>query len=85
MAVLEAFAGIVPRELANGNIVQLGDMGTFWTTLRSNGAATAEEFTRFNITEAKVHFRQGTEFRRKFNNLEFRKSADSSATSTSNS
>ena len=75
VAVLEALVGLIPQELADGKIVQLGDFGTFRTTFRSEGAETEDEFTKLKIKETKVHFRQGLEFKRKFSNLKFSKKA----------
>src|SRR5512146_74324 len=43
MAAIESFLTSVPGELAKGNIVELGDFGTFWLRASSEGAATAEE------------------------------------------
>jgi predicted histone-like DNA-binding protein len=40
-AVLEAFLTVVPEELANGRIVELGDFGTFRASVSSEGAAQA--------------------------------------------
>src|SRR5258708_34964703 len=50
-AVLEAFLTVVPEELANGNIVELGDFGTFRVSVSSEGAEKAEDFTTRSITD----------------------------------
>jgi len=73
MAVLEALVSLIPKELSDGKIVQLGDFGSFRISLRSSGAESPELFNKSLIKETKVHFRQGPEFRRKFNDLEFSK------------
>lgn len=75
LAVLEALLTQIPKELASGKIVNLGEFGTFSVSLRSKGAESAEEVSKFLITETKIHFRQGSEFRKKFKNLEFSKLA----------
>ncbi len=75
MAVLEALVSLIPQELADGKIVKLGDFGSFRISLRSEGSASPDDFSKNLITETKVHFRQGSEFRRKFQGLGFAKQA----------
>ncbi len=74
-AVLEAFIQLIPQELADGKIVQLGEFGSFRVTLRSEGADTAEELNSHAIKEVMVRFRQGTEFKRLFSNPTFEKAS----------
>jgi predicted histone-like DNA-binding protein len=64
MAVVEAFLTYIPRELAEGNIVDLGDFGSFTLSITSTGSETAEEVTSRNITGVKVRFTPGKEFKR---------------------
>lgn len=73
VAVLEAFLTIVPRELADGNIVNLGDFGTFRLRVRSEGADSAEEVTARNITQALTRFRPGKRFKEALDNVSFEK------------
>ncbi|WP_339794964.1 HU family DNA-binding protein [uncultured Imperialibacter sp.] len=40
MAVVEALLTMIPKMLADGKIVRLGDLGTFYTSVKSQGAAT---------------------------------------------
>lgn len=56
-AVLEGFLQVIPDELANGKIIQLGDFGTFRATISSDGVATPEEFTNSKIRKLNVRFR----------------------------
>jgi len=42
MAVLEAFLMVIPRELAEGNIVELGELGSFRLTVLASGEAHPE-------------------------------------------
>jgi len=44
MAVLEALVQVIPEELSDGNIVRLGDFGSFYANLKSSGAETEEDF-----------------------------------------
>jgi predicted histone-like DNA-binding protein len=62
LAVLDALTQVIPIFLLDGNIVSLGDFGTFRITLHSTGTLTEEEFTTANITDYKLHFRAGKEF-----------------------
>ena len=43
-AVLEAIVWIVPKEVANGNIVELGDFGSFRLRIKSEGNAVGPPF-----------------------------------------
>lgn len=62
LAVLEALMSAVPRLLAQGQIVDLAEFGTFWVSLRSNGAESPEAFNAAMIKGAKINFRPGKEF-----------------------
>lgn len=62
MAVLEGLLQVVPDLLTEGRIVKLGDLGTFRTTLSSNGSDTAEEFNASFIKGLKLNFRPGVVF-----------------------
>lgn len=72
-AVLEAFLTVVPEKLAEGNIVELGDFGTFRVSVSSDGAALAEEVTASNITDVRVLFSPGKRFKQVLDTVEFQK------------
>jgi predicted histone-like DNA-binding protein len=72
-AVLEAFLNVVPDELADGNIVELGDFGTFRVSVSSEGAAAADEVTTRSITDVRVLFTPGKRFKQALNAAEFQK------------
>jgi predicted histone-like DNA-binding protein len=72
-AVLEAFLTVVPEELANGNIVELGDFGTFRVSVSSEGTAQAEDLTARNITDVRVLFTPGKRFKQVLDMAEFQK------------
>ena len=59
LAVLEGFVQVIPEELADGNIVKLGDFGSFSVTLSSEGADTADHLTASNIKKNSIRFRPG--------------------------
>jgi predicted histone-like DNA-binding protein len=70
MAVLEAMTQVVPDFLADGNIIYLGDFGTFRITLHSEGTDKPEDFTASNVNNFRLNFRPGREFSDKLKNLE---------------
>ena len=73
MAVLEALFQVVPQELAEGRIVRCGDFGSFFTTLKSDGAATEKEFTAAAITSLTTKFRPGKLFTQAMQAAEFKR------------
>jgi len=73
MAVMEAFLTIVPEELANGNIVELGDFGNFWLRSTSEGAVTAEEVTHRQVKNLLPRFNPGKEFKKVLATVDFEK------------
>lgn len=73
MAMLEALLKIIPEELGNGNIVQLGDLGSFGLRIKSTGSETPEEVTASNITNVLPAFRPGKQFKGTLGQAEFEK------------
>jgi len=71
LATIEGLVTIVPREIADGNIVRLNNLGSFYLTIRSEGVDTAEDVTVATIRGAEVRFRPGKVFSQLLNNLEF--------------
>ncbi|WP_310396835.1 HU family DNA-binding protein [Hymenobacter sp.] len=55
-AAIESLLQEIPRELADGQIVQLGDLGSFRVTLQGEGTETEEEFTSARVSRIKVNF-----------------------------
>lgn len=76
MAVLEALLTLIPRELNKGNIVELGDLGSFWLRARSEGAETAETVTGRNISRLIPDFKPGKEFKQVLTTVEFEKAGE---------
>lgn len=71
IAVLEAFLVVVPQELANGNIVGLGEFGTFRLTVLASGEDDPEKAGSRNIKEAKVRFKPGKLLKQVLRELKF--------------
>ena len=70
---LEALLSQIPRELANGNIVDLGDFGSFRVRVQTEGSDTAEEVTANKIRRVSVRFILGKEFQQVLDTIEFQK------------
>lgn len=72
-AAIEAFLAIVPDELADGNIVSLGDFGSFRLRTHGEGAATAGAVTARNITSTLVTFSPGKRFKQVLDDIAYEK------------
>ena len=72
-AVLEAFLTVVPDKLAEGNIVELGDFGSFRLSVSSEGQPIAEDVTARSITDTRVIFTPGKRFKQVLDTVEFQK------------
>ncbi|MGC4128507.1 MAG: HU family DNA-binding protein [Bergeyella sp.] len=57
--VIIALENVIQDNLANGKIIRLDKLGSFYPSLSSNGANTKEEFDVSFIKEAKVNYRPG--------------------------
>jgi nucleoid DNA-binding protein len=73
MAVMEGFPEVVPKALATGKIVRLGEFGSFILAVNEEGAVTAFELNRQNITRTSVKFRPGKIFQKEVATIEFKK------------
>lgn len=72
-AMIEAFLTVIPKELAKGNIVHLGDFGSFSLRVQGQGAETAQELGARHIAKTLVTFRPGKRFKEILNNVSFEK------------
>lgn len=79
-AVLEGFIQVIPDLLLEGNIVALGEFGTFRLTLSSEGAETPDEFNVSMIKKANLLFRAGSEFKDQLSNVKFTRVSNGSGT-----
>lgn len=62
-AVLMEAVDCLREQLLLGNKVQLGDMGSFYCTLRSDGAATATDYSAERIRSVRVNWEPSAHFR----------------------
>jgi len=73
VAAIESFLTIVPRELAKGNIVELGDFGNFWLRSNTEGIETASDVRGNQVTSIMPRFMPGKLFKRVLDSAEFEK------------
>ena len=72
-AVVENFLTIIAQELAKGNIVQLGEFGSFWLRTETEGAETADDVRASQVTNVLVRFTPGKEFQQVLDAITFEK------------
>jgi len=63
--VLVALMDIIPDELVNGKIISLGQLGSFYVTIKSEGAATEEELSPGLVNGTKIQYRPTKELKKK--------------------
>lgn len=73
MAVLEGCIFAMKTALQNGNIVRLGDFGSFQVGIKSEGTLTDKEFTSSKIKSAHINFRPGASLNNMLDNLSYQK------------
>ncbi len=73
VAVIESLLTVIPEELADGNIVELGDFGSFWLRASADGAETEDQVRPSQFKAVKPRFNPGKEFKKALNNVEFHK------------
>ena len=73
MAAVESFLTIIPEELANGRIVELGDFGNFWLRWTADGAERPEEVRGSQVTRLTPRFNAGKRFKRVLRAVKFEK------------
>ena len=62
-AVLYMAVDCMREQLLEGKKIRLGDLGDFYVSLSSKGAEEANSFTAQNITDVKVQWEPGSEFK----------------------
>jgi predicted histone-like DNA-binding protein len=70
---LETILKIIPRELVEGNIVELGDFGNFWLRFESEGSDTADGVNASNVKEVLVRFTPGRLFKQALDSVQVSK------------
>jgi predicted histone-like DNA-binding protein len=72
-AVLVALEDVITDALRGGEIVRLGDLGTFQIGISSKGAVTEEDYDESLIKKARINFRPGMALAGILTNLTFAK------------
>lgn len=72
-AAIENFLSVITDELSRGNIVDLGEFGSFWLRIDTEGAVTSEEVTSKNITNVLPRFTPGKAFKEALDKIIFEK------------
>ena len=78
-AILYMAVDCMREMLLEGKKIRLGDLGDFSVLLSSKGAETADKFTAQNITQVKVQWEPGKEFKNLIDDAEFNLVASRSA------
>ena len=74
-AVLMALEDVVSEAIQNGEIVRLGELGTFQVSLSGKGAVTSEDYDTSLIRKARINFRPGLTLASMLSSLSFSKVA----------
>jgi predicted histone-like DNA-binding protein len=74
-AVLIALEDVITDALRGGEIVRLGDLGTFQIGISSKGAETEEDYSDNLIKKARINFRPGSALAGALSGLTFQKVA----------
>ena len=72
-AVLVALEDVITDALKGGEIVRLGDLGTFQIGISSKGAVTEEDYDASLIKKSRINFRPGSALVGVLSNLSFAK------------
>ena len=72
-AVLIALEDVITDALKSGEIVRLGDLGTFQIGISSKGAETEKDYSDLLIKKARINFRPGSALVGILTNLTFQK------------
>ncbi|MCL4275137.1 MAG: HU family DNA-binding protein [Anaerolineales bacterium] len=70
-AALACLLEIIPEELARGNVVELGDFGSFWLRTTCSGAETADDVRATQIETILPRFNPGKQFKKGLEQIEF--------------
>ena len=74
-AVLVALEDVIIDALKSGEIVRLGELGSFQIGISSKGAVNEEDYSDSLIRKARINFRPGTSLAGMLTNLTFSKVA----------
>lgn len=82
LAVLEGLFQVIPDYLMEGNIVELGELGSLRLGISSDGSENPDEFTTSLIRKANILFRPGSKFKDQLSMVKFTRVKDASVSSS---
>lgn len=59
MAVIESLLQNIPRYLAEGMIVRLGELGSFYLSIQAEGSPDVKSVNASKVKRNRLHFRAG--------------------------
>ncbi|MBN1182359.1 MAG: HU family DNA-binding protein [Bacteroidales bacterium] len=71
VAVITMFTNIVPEKLKDGYTVDLGSLGLFSLSIKSQGRETPENVTSHSISGVQINFRPGVYMKQEIAGVEF--------------
>jgi predicted histone-like DNA-binding protein len=78
LAILDAMLYVIPEELAEGYVVELGDFGSFWLRISGEGQESAEDVRPNHITNTLPRFTPGPEFKEVLDKIKYAKANSAS-------
>ncbi|MFA5330706.1 MAG: HU family DNA-binding protein [Prolixibacteraceae bacterium] len=69
--VLIALMDIIPSELLEGNIIDLGNLGSFYVSVKSEGVATEEDCSVTQIAGTRIQFRPAKKLKKQMRMIDF--------------
>ena len=76
--MIQTLLQVIPHQLKYGRQIHLGDLGTFFLTIKSEGKDSEEEFVNADIKNARIRFRPGASFKKMLKTLDFERAESSS-------
>jgi len=71
--VMQTLIHLIKKHLLEGRTVKLGDLGSFYLTVNSNGKDTADEVDAKGIVQANIRYRPSMKLKEVLNRLSFQK------------
>ena len=84
-SVLTNLIDVICEKLRNGNIIELGNLGTLYLGLTSKGEATAKDVNASSIKSAHIRFRVGDDLKTTLKSLSYTKLDDAIAAASGTS
>lgn len=73
--VIQTVMQVIPHQLKHGRQIHLGDLGTFYLTVKSDGKPSEGEFVNGDIKQVRIRFRPGALIKKMLKTLDFEKVA----------